>query len=73
MSDWQPIETAPRDGTTFIATDGNEVEPVYYVRYSHWSVGEYDLRYSSRQEGEESLWFNPTHWMPLPKPPEDAR
>jgi hypothetical protein len=67
-SDWRPIETAPRDGSKFLATDG--------VRYSdaRWPTGMACGRWegngdSARWVGS-TLWPSPTHWMPLPDPPE---
>ena len=61
MSEWQPIETAPKDGTCVMTyTDGLdpifEQLPMYWDRDKGWvcCVG-YDMM--------------PTHWQPLPTPP----
>ena len=68
---WQPIETAPKDGTTIIAYGMSrpcsgimpQAKPEEFLRtiaYRHgnWQAG----------------WVNaipvPTHWMPLPEPPQ---
>jgi hypothetical protein len=65
---WQPIETAPKDGTFILAcwrsTDLNGDLP-HVVSYTE---GEWRDDY-----GEE--YMEPTHWMPLPDPParEDVR
>jgi hypothetical protein len=73
---WQPIETAPRDGSWFVIVD----------RDGHCEAGRYDpprhTRYVAVGDGlfraEEVVtyeWdgFNnfhrATHWVPLPEPP----
>lgn len=75
--DWQPIETAPKDGSNILlwtVWDGDEIspEPFSEVQLGHWSEGN-DL-----PEGHvfhrHSEWITerigePTHWMPLPLPP----
>lgn len=70
MTEWQPIETAPRDGTGFL----------YFQRLpfgQHW-VGSaifYDDKFVHVQwSGQEDEWVTlaPTHWMPLPDPPKKA-
>ena len=63
-SEWQPIETAPIDGTEFIG----------YSERCSMNV----VHYGMSDDGEGWLiWAGfctqlievPTHWMPLPKPP----
>jgi hypothetical protein len=74
-NEWQPIETAPKDGTGFLATHtrGKSVEP--YV--CSWGVC---LRREDGYiaHGGREWWRSfrgthlaptPTHWMPLPAPP----
>lgn len=61
MSDWQPIETAPRDGTLVWL-------------YEPHDMGGFMFAGGVCLEGEwiNNLDFNPqmpTHWMPLPAPP----
>ena len=58
---WQPIETAPRDGTRILASDGQSVEVIFNAHGDGWF----------NQSSEISMWrvFPPTHWMPLPEPP----
>jgi len=66
---WQPIETAPKDGTVVLGWSGV------------WSVGMPEtVLWLDR--AERSGWFTyaghhrfmnqPTHWMPLPAPPLPA-
>lgn len=62
MSEWQPIETAPKEKTPMIVVIGlfgNYVTDPYCVFYSN---------------NEWCRWPHvkqPTHWMPLPEPPKD--
>lgn len=61
---WQPIETAPRDGTWFLACikDAGPYKP----RLVHFADA-YD-RFPINDE--DACWSRaPTHWMPLPEPP----
>ena len=78
MTDWQPIETAPRDGTKIILyVEGSVVE------------GHFDDHYGWGDDTEAEKWrvvslpFHgcdccshpnalPTHWHPLPAPPKDV-
>jgi len=67
---WQPIETAPQDGTQVL---------VYYKRYvcnsgvfiAYWNG--YKNCWWSFEEDYASVAIKygnqPSHWMPLPKPP----
>lgn len=61
---WRPIETAPRDGTWFLACIA---EPGFTrPRVVHFGDA-YDL-YPITESA--SCWSRaPTHWMPLPEPP----
>lgn len=75
---WQPIETAPKTGGTVVrlwsAEDGSPDACGYWSRASPvkgWtlsSMGElvYDM------EGNPRHFDAPTHWAPLPEPPEAA-
>ena len=66
MSEWQPIETAPKDGTDFLAySDACNVYGVAYWNTFH-HAGYLVCNDSARD------FFNPTHWMPLPPPPANA-
>lgn len=69
-SPWQPIETAPRDGTPILVFYGERIGmDRYYVRY--WDRGDW----ATDKEGWVDHWRQirpeqPTHWMPLPMPPK---
>lgn len=70
MSEWQSIETAPRDGTRILATGGglaNEVEIVSYnERVGAWNTENYTL---DDRDDEAEGYNRPHHWMPLPQRP----
>jgi len=76
--EWQPIETAPKDGTAFLAWEDDD-------RGNQWPVvikwTEYETE-EDREEFGEGFWqyceellsdvageAEPTHWLPLPPPP----
>lgn len=59
---WQPIETAPRDGTRFL---------VYFssgLIDKCWSFK--DLLFFDRGQNDtvQNIGYTPTHWQPLPQP-----
>jgi hypothetical protein len=55
---WQPIETAPRDGTAILAF---ERDPLGGMQVVTWERGRWLALYEYEQE--------PAYWMPLPTPP----
>lgn len=66
---WMPIESAPKDETWIILTDGIGVCPGYwggtYFGYDPaWIVAAHRADHTPIE-----LEHNPTHWMPLPDPP----
>lgn len=63
---WQPIETAPRDGTDVLFFDPN-TEEGGSVMLGRYEDGEWF------DHSRDSFNRTPTHWMPLPPPPEGAR
>jgi hypothetical protein len=63
---WQPIETAPRDGSFLLG---------YYKMWKCPTI----IRWQKSQYGDFGYWdcarvcsdnIHPTHWMPLPDAPE---
>ena len=71
---WQPIETAPEDGTTVLVNDTTlgftPWAVAYYMAGEEWSGWAYDNSYLS---DSNPLGPNPTHWMPLPPALEQWR
>ena len=72
---WQPIETAPKDGTVLLSDGGT-------VGEGFWHDGS---KCRGHRGGEGWFWetdrcelliasnAHATHWMPLPSPPEVPR
>ena len=62
MSNWQPIESAPKDGTQVLGFDefSGVCECVQYLK------DEWVTTWDHEDFGRIS------HWMPLPVPPTDA-
>jgi len=61
MADWQPIETAPKDGSRLLAGYLHKGQWVYRIAHT----GALD-----RWLSDPGDWaIQPTHWMHLPDPP----
>ena len=75
MGEWQPIETAPKDGETVILGAPDFVTTGFYhdgsACYGHrGGAGFFDE--SDRFDLLTARNVHPTHWMPLPPPPGEA-
>jgi hypothetical protein len=71
MSEWQPIETAPKDGTRILLyakdcafTGAWRAGPRYF---NHWSAKIIEAAATWRLDDGSA--YAATHWMPLPEPP----
>lgn len=76
MSEWQPIETAPKgplnivaEGPTILLCGGFTNNRVPAVRTGHWKAARTNA-WCDTALGRCSM--QPTHWMPLPKPPKES-
>ena len=68
--DWQPIETAPKDGTRILAYWPADSFYAHEMQCETWfgqSLGR-DCWQSPYEDADDST--SPTHWMPLPEPPK---
>lgn len=73
-NEWQPIETAPKDEFVLLAGPSGytTIETVFTTgrMCSDYHAG----RWIDHANDDLTDWgFNPTHWMPLPKPPAMAQ
>lgn len=84
---WQPIKTAPRDGSDILVYLECATVPIVHIAF-YRSAEEWEKsgKYCGGFDGIDDWlgWWSytinsvgqqrilPTHWMPLPKPPIDA-
>lgn len=68
MSEWQPIETAPKDGTSVLT---------WGCVHDDGGVHMFETPSFQLSRFGETGWVSaalgthePTHWMPLPEPPK---
>jgi hypothetical protein len=73
MSEWQPIDIAPKDSTIIVCMND-------YVVTAKWNDDQYAkkprpyfhcecMHYMGKNWQRDN---QPTHWMPLPPPPEQS-
>lgn len=78
MTDWQSIETAPKNGENVIVMYTHiETQCVFNAFYASpaegWDEedeGWWTYTYSEVSRVKLDGWQTPTHWMPLPSPSE---
>lgn len=68
MTDWQPIETAPKDGTLILGYYPAMPPHHFRMLILKWKRKAFAAAGGSSRE----LVSKPTHWMPLPEPPQAA-
>ena len=73
MSSWQPIETAPKDGTEIVGLRLRTKQ----ARVCSWRDTRNYYHPVFGRCNTDTWWmddtgeiFDPTHWQPLPEPPE---
>lgn len=62
---WQPIETAPKDGTEVLVTNAQSGAASVVL----WNDGDPMVGWMSLDGPIYDMYFF-SHWMPLPEPPE---
>ena len=67
MARWQPIETAPKDGTKILAYDPDRGGSCEILYWGSWKGK------GAWQDDEANGYYEPSHWMPLPEPPQQDR
>lgn len=70
--EWQPIETAPKDGIEILVYVPPSAYRNGYVRSVQWRERDIDYWHvEDNKNGPFPLRGGiPTHWMPLPEPPK---
>ncbi len=69
MSEWQPIETAPKNFKCILVFEpgaryGSLQEEPDEIRIAYWK------REGFVRQDDDHLYVNATHWMPLPDMPD---
>ncbi len=75
--EWQPIETAPKDGDPILIYKPDERMVGEYTMSAYWDDDQEGWvpvggihRLGYRSSATNSYQGYPTHWMPLPEPPK---
>lgn len=69
MSEWQPISTAPKSGAFLVY--GPSVDPTGVLFNANMRTA---MHIGDEWIGHGDYFkIKPTHWMPLPTPPVDAK
>jgi hypothetical protein len=70
MAEWQPIETAPKDGTEILLGNSTWVDLGYWAVNLNGEGGEgWTCEVVQSWGMEEYAYCKPTHWQPAPEPP----
>lgn len=77
MTGWQPIESAPRDGTEVLVfgrfageISGIHAEHEYGIAAFINGASDFQgFEWAAIGGDTYEVWCCPTHWMPLPAPP----
>lgn len=78
MGEWRPIESAPLDGSWVLVSGGtidcesmdNRPVPAQWTNELNGQMTEWHWQWAWFDGGYYGWYENPTHWMPLPEPPD---
>ena len=76
--EWQPIETAPKDGTNILGYNGEDVTEMIWDDWPDdsghmgWCRSQF-ISGGMLDEAHFRVEPEPTHWMPMPEPPKEKR
>lgn len=68
---WQPIETAPKDGTEILAYGYARCDGSRYANGQHIAWWDAELGWTGR-DPDDRVTLHPSHWQPLPIPPANG-
>jgi hypothetical protein len=72
MNEWQPIETAPKDGRKIVALSEDYPSDPHIVFWRNFPPGSYadgGWQVSALAGRDPVRNMIATHWLPLPEPP----
>jgi hypothetical protein len=69
MIGWQPINTAPKDGTHVLLISKVNTQWVGSWRLPRLGEPQNQSYYEYEWRDGGGRWSTPTHWRPLPNPP----
>ena len=76
MSEWKPIETAPKTGEWVLLRGGNpdsydwggnDYPPFVVAHWREWDQNRKGWYYGDLESGFMGNYEDPTHWMPIPE------
>ncbi len=79
--DWQPISTAPKDGSILLYAVGADARPMHVIARWDCATHAFSSRTVCPTKNCDFRWLGEmgirygvvfTHWMPLPEPPRIA-
>ena len=76
MGEWQPIETAPKDGTAFRGYHESLIDLDFNPHGSVECAFDGEKFIGCVWNGQQDAWYGKpvqlSHWMPFPPPPGEA-